>query len=365
MKATSTRTLSTKPRLSDIAQAAGVSIGTVSRVLNGKSDVATELAERVMAATSNLGYARRPAGPASHPDKRALMVGFLVDAPNLASVTADPFMQHFLAGIEETVNHRGGHLLFATCAEEILAGDIPSMVAENRVQGIIFKSNQHTPDTWIRKLAALVPTVMLMNHCEDRSIHSVMCDNYAATYQTMRYLRNLGHRRIGFLTIEDKGMQNSILHAERLDAYRKYVPILDCEAHTAYIQCPLRDHATETLPHAIEKGLKAFLSLGKKRPTAIICATDIYAFALLHLCPKHGLEVPRDLSVTSFMNTQTCEHSIPPLTSVNLSGDEIGKVAVNLIYELNEKPNTIVRHISVGTRLVERQSCARLPAPAP
>lgn len=202
---------------------------------------------------------------------------------------------------------------------------------------------------------------MLMNSCEDRSIHSVICDNHAGTYQVMRYLRDLGHRRIAFLTIEDIGLPHNSLHLDRLEAYRNYVQLLGCESHPAYIQIPTRDDSRETLGDAVDKGLRALLALRKQRPTALICATDAYAFSVLSLATRHGLEVPRDLSVAGFMNTESCEHSVPPLTSVHLSGEEVGRVAVNLLYERIENPDLMVRHISVGTRLVERLSCA--PAP--
>ena len=348
-----------KPRLSDIARSADVSIGTVSRVMNGKSDVAPALAERVLLAARALGYTRRPSSHGIIPlQSKTAMIGYLVDAPNLASVTSDPFMQHFLAGIEAGVNQKEGHLLFATCREEITNGSMPAMITEKRVQGIVFKKDQNTPDAWIRQLAEQVPTVMLMSSCEDRSIHSVMCDNHAGTYQAMRYLRDLGHQRIGFLTIEDVGMPHNILHLERLEAYGNYTRLLNCEINPAYVQIPSRDHTHETLPQDVEKGLKAFLALGEKRPTAVICATDIYAFALLNLATKYGVEVPHDLSVVGFMNTETCEHSSPPLTSVCLSGEEVGRVAVDLLYERIENPELIVRHVSVGTKLIERLSCA-------
>ncbi|EIP97632.1 transcriptional regulator [Opitutaceae bacterium TAV1] len=353
-----------KPRLRDVAEKADVSIGTVSRVLNGKADVAEDLAERVLLAARSLGYTRRaPAAQATvQASNDVAVIGYLVDSPNLARVTADPFLQHFLIGIEDGVNRNNGHLLFATCGEEAARGAIPAMVAENRVQGVILKPSPTTSDTWIRKLNELVPVIMLMNSSEDRSIFSVMCDNYAATYQILRYLRELGHRRIAFLSVDDLGQAPSVLHFERMDAYRKYAGSLGCVEDPAYIQVPTRDHGRETLSEVIEKGLKNLLALGKgERPTAVVCATDTYAFALLALAGRYGIEVPRDLSVVGYMNIDTCEHSVPPLTSVSLSGDEVGRVAVNLLYERLQNPSMMVRHVSVGTRLVERLSCA--PAP--
>lgn len=350
-----------KARLRDIAQHAQVSIGTVSRVLTGKSDVAPDLAERVLLSARTLNYSRRSApftASPSQPGSATFVIGYLVDAPSMAEVVHDPFLQQFLAGIETAVNTRGGHMLFATCGDEVAAGTIPSMIAENRVQGVVFKGGPTTPDPWLKKLGEVVPTVMLMNSCIDRSIFSVLCDNYAGTYQAMRYLRELGHRRIGFLSIEDLGQRASVLHTERRDAFQHYVPQLDCDPRPGLLQVPTRDHRKESLAEAVEKGVKAFVALKDARPTAILCATDIYAFALLNLAPKYKLAIPSDLSVIGFMNSETCNHSTPPLTSVCLSGDEVGRVAVNLLYERLENPGLLVRHVHVGTRLVERVSCS-------
>lgn len=136
-----------KARLTDIAREAEVSIGTVSRVLNGKSDVDPALAERVRASALRLGYAKRDPLPGSvAAGTKTAMIGYLVDGPSVAHVTGDPFLQQFLGGIETGVNQKDGHLLFATCAEEISRGVLPAMVTEKRVQGVILKKSQSTPD---------------------------------------------------------------------------------------------------------------------------------------------------------------------------------------------------------------------------
>ncbi|RRJ98228.1 LacI family transcriptional regulator [Opitutaceae bacterium TAV4] len=359
-----------RPRLSDIAREARVSIGTVSRVLNGKTDVAAVLTERVLGVARSLGYTRRmparagggtPAvsAPGQTGGSRAAVIGYLVDTPDLPAALGDTFLQQILGGIEDGVNRNEGHLLFATCGAEVAQGRLPAMVAENRVEGVVLKRSPETPEAWIRKLAEVTPVVMLMNSSEDRAVFSVMCDNYAAVYQVLHYLRGLGHRRVGFLSVDDVGWRASVLHRERLDAFRQYAGALGCAEHPAYVQLPRRDHVRETLSDAVGKALKNWFALPSgERPTGVVCATDSYAFSVLALAGRHGIEVPRDLSVVGCMNTDMCEHSSPPLTSVSLSGDEVGRVAVNLLCERLQNPTMLVRHVSVGTRLVERLSCA-------
>lgn len=359
MKPPATETASlNKVRLADIAREADVSIGTVSRVLNGKTDVDPALSERVHSVARRLGYTKRGNHRGATGDQSTTaMFGYLMDNASLVDVRGDAFYQQFLHGIENGVNNLNGHLLIATCTEEIARGELPAMVAEKRVQGVILKGTQTTPDAWLHRLAAHIPTVMLMGSCEDRSIHSVICDNHAGAYQIMRYLHDMGHRRIAFLTVEDKGMPHNSLHLDRLDAYHTYVQLLGCTAHEAYVQIPVRNNKTDTLDETVERGLQALLDLGPQGPTAIICANDIYAIALLNVAARRGISVPADLSVAGFMNIEMCEHSSPPLTSVHLTGEEVGRVAVNLLREHIETPGMPSRHVSVGTRLIERLSC--------
>ncbi len=106
------------------------------------------------------------------------------------------------------------------------------------------------------------------------------------------------------------------------------------------------------------KGLKNMLALGDKRPTAVIGAADVYALSLMRAATSLGLSVPRDLSVASYMNTDICEYASPPLTSVCLSAEEIGRAAVDLLESRIKAPASIVRHIVIAPRLVERLSCA-------
>lgn len=111
------------------------------------------------------------------------------------------------------------------------------------------------------------------------------------------------------------------------------------------------------------RGLKKFLSLKDRRPTALVCAADIYAFSILRSAREFGLSIPADLSVASYQNTAACEHSSPPLTSVCLSGEEIGRAAVDLLESRIKDPGLPVRHVLVAPRLIERLSCDKPPMP--
>jgi len=351
------------PRLQDIAAQAQVSIGTVSRVLNGKPDVTAELAERVMRTAQAMGYGiRNFERQASKRSRDSSRIGYVVDAD--ATATSDPFQQHFLSGIEQTITERGGHVIFSTCQNEAAQDVIPSMIVKNLVSGVILKAGRLTPLDWIHKISKLVPVVLLMHRTVNHSIPAVMCDNRGAILQSLSRLQELGHSKIGFFfESESDPMRVSLHHDERLDAFVKFAPLLGLDVCPEYIQTPIRDAAKgEDLTDVTHAVLRKFLALGDKRPTAVICASDICALTMIRIAETHGLELPRDMSLIGIMNTQACEFSNPPLSSVSLFEEEIGRAAVDLLEERISRPFATVREITIATQLVERGSCTNAPA---
>ncbi len=351
-----------KPRMQDIAAQAQVSIGTVSRVLNGKPDVTAELAERVMRTAHAMGYGiRNSERQSSKRPGNLANIGYVVDAINESSIAKEPFQQNFLSGIEQTVTERGGHLLFSTCRNEVTKDALPAMIVENLVSGIILKASIDTPEAWIKKISDLIPVVLLMHRSIEHPLPSVMCDNRGAVFQSLRRLQDLGHTKIGFFfEDENSPSRKSLHHEERLDAFLKYAPLLGLNIRQEYVQGPSRNFAKgEDLNDVAHTALKNFLALGDQRPTAVICAADIYALTMIGVAKSHGLELPRDLSLIAMMNTQACEFSSPALSSVSLSEEEIGRAAVDLLEELIDRPLASVREVTIGTHLVERCSCAK------
>lgn len=339
----------------DVAVQSGVSIGTVSRVLSERTDVAPELAERVKRTARELGYELRQSSRQTQARRNALgSIAYLLDRTASRSLS-DAFQQHFLTGIEQRANEREGHIVYTSCGDEIEQNRVPSIVTDRLVRGAIIKGE--VPEAWVEKVNAVVPTVLLMSKCTSRAFPSIVCDNVAATYQIMRYLRDMGHRRIGFIYEKDLGTPVSFHHIERREAYLQYIAGLELEFLPEYIQTPVRSTPKEDLSDVMAGGIKNLLALGDKRPTALIATADAYALSVLRIAPSLGLSIPRDLSLAGYMNTDACEYASPPLTSVCLSGEEIGRASVDLLESRIAAPDAIVRHIVVAPRLIERLSC--------
>ena len=350
---------SRKPCMRDIAKEAGVSLGTVSRVLSGKHEVAPEFAQRVISVAREMGYQSRLYARTASPRSSGIgSIGYLLDSQDHPNVMSDPFQQHFLAGIEQKAGDLGGHVVFASVHEEARDQVIPSLITDKVVRSVILKVTNDTPQRWIQRIQALVPTVIIMHRLPDHSVPSVMCDNYGGMFSALQHLVNLGHRRIGFYS-EDDGDLTSFHHIERQSAFEQIRRKLGLIVRPGDIQMPVRNVAKgETFDHVIQRGLQGFLSQGEDRPTAIVCAADIYAFGFMKLMPSYGLSVPSDLSLIGFMNTQMCDYSTPPLSSVSLMEEEIGRAAVDLLSQSVENPAVSPRQVVVGARLIERNSCA-------
>lgn len=351
-----------KPRLRDIAASAQVSIGTVSRVLNGKPDVQYELVERVIKAASEMGYDIRVAKKNNSLHAHNLgSIGYIVDPGSDHTLPSEPFQQHFLSGIEQAIVNQGGHLIFSTCRNEIQNDSIPPMIQEKLVRGVILKVFEATPEPWIRKISDLIPTVLLMHRSYDLGLSSAMCDNPGAVFLCLRYLKEeLGHTKIGFFyENEVSPRKNSMHHDERLEAFVKYSAHLGLTILPGYIQAPARQAARgEDLSHVASTALKNFMELGDRRPTAVIGAADIYALALMRAAQSAKVDIPGDLSVIGIMNTDACEFSIPSLSSISLSETEIGLAAVDLLSNHIARPHAEARVTTVGAHLVRRKSCA-------
>lgn len=350
---------SRKPRMLDISLRAGVSIGTVSRVLNGKADVDPFLAERVNLAARELRYALRPSQRASQSETHELgPIAYLLDIPPNRKLT-DVFQQNFLTGIEQRAGELKGHILFASCSDDLEQNRLPAIISDKLVRGAIIKGE--FPDDWVNRVKVLMPAVRLMSDSPSRETDSVSCDNAAATYQIMRYLHGLGHRRVGFLYEKETKRHTSFHHLEREHAYFRCVSEMGFDWHPDFLQTPIRESGAEDLSEVLGRGLKKMLALKDRRPTALICTADIYAFSIMQVAGSLGLSVPRDLSVASYMNTPTCDYSNPRLTSVCLSCEELGRAAVDLLVNRMQNPSSLVQHITVAPRLVERHSCAKPP----
>lgn len=355
---------SNKSSLLDVATLAGVSAGTVSRVLNKHPDVGKDYVRRVQEAIEELGYEPDPIASSlrqrriqKSESSRTQTFGFLIDGATPESFLGNEYQQQFFFGIEKAASENGRHLLCAGCAEDMDAGRLPAMVRDLKVDGVIVRTFRETNTTWLQALAKIVPVVLLMTKSADLDLPSVLCDNQSGIRLVFQKLKELGHERIGFLAVKDTHIPRSLHNEERLAAFRQ---LTNLPENDPFIQIPRRDWDKEPLDDVVARALSNWLALGTKRPTAIIASADVYAVSLLRVAQKKGLRLPEDLSVTGFMNTREAETSEPPLSSVSIAGEEIGRATLLLLKERVEHPEQSIQHLTIAGKWIPRLSCSAL-----
>ena len=204
-----------------------------------------------------------------------------------------------------------------------------------RIEHIVEEINQH------------MPVVVIDNSSSDKTIPSFIIDNFNAVRASVNYLCSIGHKRIGFMA----GLEDSDVGKNRYAGYRSGL---------SQHGIKLNQKLVFKGDYSFESGAKGgdyFLSL-KKPPTAVVCANDAMAIAMIRQAVQRGLTVPDDLSIIGFDDIPVASQISPSLTTMAAPIDQITEQACNMLISLinGEKPEN--RHIALPAHLVIRDSCA-------
>jgi LacI family transcriptional regulator len=327
-----------------VAQAAGVSASTVSRILNGTA-VVSELKTRAV------DEAIRKFGFVPNPVARGLAGGRTLSIGVITQSIDSPFYGVALRGIEDELSRAGYSSLFvsghwdaeqeARCIE---------MLRGRRVDGIIVLTGRLS-DATLKKCAKFLPVVVTGRALKAAHLASLNFDNFEGGRLATEYLISLGHKRIAFIT-GDSRHQDAI---ERMNGYRA---ALDA-AGIAFIPALV----AQGLFHE-ESGLDAVEHLlnQKQQFSAIFAANDQMAFGACLGLYRRGLRVPEDISVVGFDDLLTCRYTLPPLTTVHYPALEFGQLAAQAVLELIQ--GRIPKLEIPGPRMVIRESTGRVNSKA-
>lgn len=362
----------------EVARRAGVSVGTVSRVLNGFENVSDENERRVRQAMQELEYhacasARMLATRRSGSRAQTGNIGvYLPEASHEWS--GHPLFAAYMSGVEQSCAARGYHVLFefggagdGAEGESVseMAG-LPRFILENKVDGILVKGSRRLPE-WVRRGVCPVPMVGLSLNEPDIPIPQVMPDNQAAGWQAAKHAWEMGHRRIAFVNPDRE--HHMFIHRQlgvesflrERDAYRPEWIV------TRRVGQDLPSQPQNELP-SLGGLLDELLHLPlAQRPTAIIAANDWNAAGLYRALAERGLRVPGDLSVIGIDNDlTTCGSLLPPLTSYEMPFTRAAKAAADILLGMIESGSGFQgdKLQLVRGALVERHSVRRLEAEA-
>lgn len=296
-----------RPRLADIAAAAGVSLATASRTLAQPGIVSAGTRERVRAAALRLG------GPAALREAGAGVAAIVPSLDNSIFSRALQSMQSVLA-------EAGRSLLVASCdyqAEREVAA--MRLLLARGVEGLILVGAQRPPEAWALLEASGVPVVLTW--CGDPRFDAVLVDNHAAGRLAAEHLLDLGHGRLGMVC---GVMRSNDRQRARMEGVRDALAARGLELPEWRVV-----EQDFTLAGG-RSGCSALLSLAEP-PTAIICGIDHLAVGCLVEAQSRGLRVPDELSIVGIDNLEMAAHLSPALTTVHIPTARIGGEAARLI----------------------------------
>ncbi|HEV7353639.1 MAG TPA: LacI family DNA-binding transcriptional regulator [Brevundimonas sp.] len=328
-------------RIEDVAAAAGVSPMTVSRVMNNTARVRAETRAAVMVAVERLGY--RPNAAARNLARAgAGRIGLLYSNPSPGYLSA------FLLGALDGAHQVGAQLLLEKCdADPGSERAALARLAAGGVVGVILPPPHGESRAALMELEELGLAAVAVAPGRYRSrVPSIRIDDFAAAAAMTRRLLQLGHRRIGFI----KGAPNQSASAERLRGFEAEMARAggDVEA--------LIESGEFTYRSGFDAAERLLGAPG--RPTAIFASNDDMAAAAIAAAHRHGLEVPRDLSVVGFDDTPTASEIWPALTTIRQPVTEMAQMAVAMLSRAqgDSDPDTVRIDHLVTWRLVIRDS---------
>lgn len=333
-----------QPRLSDVAAHAGVSMATVSRVVNRPEQVSHSTRSRVERSIQSLGYL--PSAP-RHPEKDARLHLVALLIPDVQN----PYFAEIVRGVEDEVETEAFSLLLFHTAEDTEREERTlRRLLETHLEGVIVFGSRLPSASLVKfQRERQVPLVVINRRIEDSHVACIVIDSEQATWRAARYLINLGHRRIAYLA--------GPLTAESSVARRRGIERALAEVG-------------ESLPEKwlvpgfpdIEGGFQAMTSLlgVENLPTAVLVYNDLMALGALHAIRSQGLRVPDDISLIGFDDITMAAHANPPLTTINQPKYRMGRLAVQLLQRMSQgehKPGE--GYVLLESPLIIRESTAR------
>lgn len=321
--------------ITDVARMAGVSVATVSKVINGRDGVARDTNARVSAVIEDLGYESSLVARSLRSHK-TWVIGVLVAG-------FEPFSAEILKGVAQVLEDGDYDLLAYTGAQR--GGGVGwERRYLSRLSGTLIDGAIVVTPTVVDADPG-VPVVAIDPHTGPLGLPTVDSDNYTGGKLATRHLIELGHRRIGFVAgrpdLESARQREAGYHDALAEAGIPFDPQLTRVG--SYLRESAHRPATEllTLP---------------ERPSAIFAANDQSAIGVIDIAHQLGLDVPRDLSVVGFDDIPDSAQSTPPLTTVRQPIQQMGAAAVRLLLALIADTQLESTHVRLPVSLVRRGS---------
>lgn len=337
--------------LADVAAAVGLSPAAVSLALRGKVGVSESTRARVVEAARTLGY--RPLSGISRQHQKPLTIGLVIKALNGDAPEANRFYAPVMAGIEESCRTHRMNLMLATMPvdEHYFPLEVPRIVTDRTCDGLVVVG-AHLSQGTAEILEAAPPVVLVDAYAEDDSFDSVATDNVGGARCAVDHLVSKGHREIAILGTEP-GAFPSILQRRR--GYEQVIAEAGLTAH--FIDTPY-------WPPEAAAGTGIAYLRANPEISAVFCANDAVAVALMQSARLAGMAIPGRISVVGFDDIDLAGFISPPLTTMAVDKVGMGRIAVTLLAHRLELGKECVTQTLVRPTLIQRESVRQF-APTP
>lgn len=328
--------------IKEVASRAGVSVATVSKVLNHSDYGSQKTRQRVLAVVEEMKY-RPHAIARSLVVKQSQTIGLVL--PDLLN----PVFPAVARGVEHGARKYGYNVLLCNTDREAAVESVYiRMFLEKRVDGIIFFAALSKDDiVLLRDQNISVVIVERPSDVPDSDL--ILLDNEQGAYQAVQHLLGLGHKQIGLVI----GNVNGEIERNRYLGYKKALTEVGIPLESRYVR--VCDYHVDDAKRAADELLRL-----RQRPTAIFAACDIMAVGTLRAAEGRGLRVPNDLSLVGFDDTLS-QFTSPPITTISQPLYEMGREAVRiLVHRLRHPEQNVQQRIVFGPQLVVRQSTASI-----
>lgn len=333
--------------IKDVANRAGVSPSTVSRVLNDRPGISLQTRERVFRIARELNYSPSVAAR-SLATARTYNVGYVGYKHGFvlpANLRFSNVTFGILEGIDEELTRQGYHMFTTYVDKEAVKGlDVPSMIHQGRVDGLILNGPAIRPRFILQLRNAGLPIVLVDNLLSETAIDCVLCDNEGGAYRAARHLIEHNHEYIVFLS----GPAAWLSSRERAAGYRRALHEAGLEPRIVFMPNTIVNTGRQAMLKALEEHSDL---------TAVVAVNDATAVGAVQACQQAGRAVPDEVAVVGFDDEPWAQMHAPALTTVRIHWHEIGVQAARRVIGLIERDDQVPIQMRLAVELIIRQSC--------
>jgi LacI family transcriptional regulator len=336
--------MKSRPTIRDVAKKAGLSLSTISLVLNNKGYVSDKNKQKVQRIIKELDYhpQRSARGLASQLSGN---IGFILTEDHFSQ--SEPFYTRIFLGTEFEARNHNYYILLTTVRKNVKeTSEIPRFFLEHNVDGVIIAGK--IGSSWIEYINSRHIPLLLVDYIAPR-VSNITIDNGAGAELVVQHFLKGGHRKIGFIG-------GDINHPSIHERFIQYQNVLLAAGIVLSEKWYCIDQPNTTSADGYE-AIKKIFNGNDDRPTAIFAANDAMALGCMQYLKENGFKIPRDVAIAGFDNIEAGLHIEPRLTTVNVHREEMGKLAVQRIVEMIKEKSGVVTRTITPIELVVRDSC--------